>query len=444
MNYQETCDYLFCQTANFEQHGAAGYKPGLDTTIALDEHYGHPHEHFRSIHVAGTNGKGSVSHLIAAMLQGCGYSVGLYTSPHLVDFSERIRVNGKPIAEDYVVNFVKEGKEFFDKLKPTFFDIATAMAFNYFKDMDVDIAVVEVGLGGRLDCTNIITPILSVITNVSLDHTQLLGDSVEQIAMEKGGIIKRGVPVVIGEATPETRMVFDALAQEAQAPITYAEDEQEIASWRITPEGYIHYTARHLGEFDCELTGTYQPRNMNTVVVALHRVVDMGYMCDCIDPENNRKIQGEMNRAFRNVVKGTGLQGRWQTVRHNPTVVCDTGHNPGAWEYLAQQLEDVKCRQLRIVFGMVEDKDVYTVMSLLPKKATYFFAKASTKRAFPETSLKVFGEQFGLQGDCYHTVEEAYNAAMEGASSEDFIFIGGSSYVVADFLKTRSGMVNYY
>ena len=437
MNYQETCDYLFSQTANFEQQGASGYKPGLDTSMALDEHYGHPHEHFRSIHVAGTNGKGSVSHLMAAQLQGCGYSVGLYTSPHIIDFSERIRVNGKPISEEYVVAFVEEGRDFFEQQKATFFEIATAMAFKYFKDMDVDIAIVEVGLGGRLDSTNIITPILSVITNVSLDHTQLLGDSVEQIAMEKGGIIKRGVPVVIGETTPETRMVFDALAQEANAPIIFAEDEQEIVSWRLTPDGYMHYTAKHLGEFDCELTGDYQPRNMNTVVVALHKIVDLGYMCDCIEPENNRKIQGEMNRAFRNVVKSTGLQGRWQTVRRNPTVVCDTGHNPGAWEYLSRQLAAVKCRKLRIIFGMMEDKDVYSVMSLLPKDATYFFTKGSTKRALPETSLKVFAEQFGLKGDCYPTVEQAYKAAMDRASSEDFIFIGGSNYVVADFMKTR-------
>lgn len=437
MNYQETCDYLFSQTANFEHQGTSGYKPGLDTSMALDEHYGHPHEHFRSIHVAGTNGKGSVSHLMAAQLQGCGYSVGLYTSPHIIDFSERIRVNGKPISEDYVVKFVEEGRDFFEQRKATFFEIATAMAFKYFRDMDVDIAIVEVGLGGRLDSTNIITPILSVITNVSLDHTQLLGDSLEQIAMEKGGIIKRGVPVVIGEATPETRIVFETLAQEANAPIIFAEDEQEISTWRLTTDGYIHYTAKHLGEFECELTGDCQPRNMNTVVVALHKVVDLGYMCDCIDPENNRKIQGEMNRAFRNVVKSTGLQGRWQTVRHNPTVVCDTGHNPGAWEYLARQLSSVKCRELRIIFGMMEDKDVYSVMSVLPKNATYFFTKGSTKRAFPETSLKVFGEQFGLKGECYPTVEQAYKAAIDGATSEDFIFIGGSNYVVADFMNTR-------
>lgn len=427
MDYQETCDYIFRKTTNFEQQGSSGYKPGLDTSLAIDEHYGHPHKHFRSIHVAGTNGKGSVSHLLAAYLQACGYTVGLYTSPHILDFSERIRVNGKPIEQDYVVNFVKEGKDFFEQQKATFFDIATAMAFNYFKEKDVDIAVVEVGLGGRFDCTNIITPILSVITNVSLDHTQLLGDTVEQIAMEKGGIIKPGVPVVIGEATPETRPVFETLAQEAHAPITFADDEQEIVSWQLTPKGYMHYTSKHLGAFDCELTGDFQPRNMNTVAVALttlnaHRSIPNSQF-------------STLNHAFKNVAKVTGLQGRWQMVRRNPTVVCDSGHNPGAWKYLSRQLEAVKCHQLRIVFGMVGDKDVSTVMSLLPREATYYFTKGSTRRALPETSLKVLADQFGLKGDCYPTVEQACQAALDEASNADFIFVGGSFYVVSDFLK---------
>lgn len=435
MNYQETCDYLFSQTANFEQQGTKGYKPGLDTSLAIDEHYGHPHRHFRCIHVAGTNGKGSVSHLIAAQLQGCGYSVGLYTSPHILDFSERIRVNGKPIGEDYVVNFVEEGRSFFEQQQATFFDIATVMAFNYFKDMNVDIAVVEVGLGGRLDCTNIITPILSIITNVSLDHTQLLGDTVEQIAREKGGIIKPGVPVVVGEATPETRPVFQAMAQEADAPITFAEDKQEVVEWQLSPEGYMHYKTKHLGELDCELTGDYQPRNMNTVLVALQQLAALGYMAQCANPDNNRKALAEMNRAFRNVVNATGLRGRWQKVRSNPTVVCDSGHNPGAWQYLSRQLQSVKCRQLRVVFGMVGDKDVYSVMSLLPKNARYYFTKGSTKRAMPETSLKLFAEQFGLEGNCYPTVDEAYNAALRESDANDFIFVGGSFYVVADFMK---------
>ncbi|WP_294744891.1 folylpolyglutamate synthase/dihydrofolate synthase family protein [uncultured Prevotella sp.] len=436
MNYQETIDYLFSRTTSYENQGATGYKEGLDTSYKLDEHFGHPHESFRSIHVAGTNGKGSVAHLIAAELQVSGYKVGLYTSPHLIDFRERIRINGTPIDEDYVVKFVEEEKEFFEPLNPSFFELTTAMAFKYFKEKNVDIAVIEVGLGGRLDCTNIITPIVSIITNISLDHTQLLGSSLEQIAFEKGGIIKKNVPVIIGEAKPETRAVFSALASEMQAPIYFAEDEQEIVSSELKGE-YIHYKAAHLGEFDCELTGEYQPRNMNTVVVAMHRLVEMGYLADCIDEKNNHLIAEEMSNAFKNVTKITGLMARWQTVRENPRVICDTGHNPGAWEYLGKQLESLNCQKLRIIFGIVEDKDIYGVMALLPKNATYFFTKGSTKRAFPETSLKIFGEQFGLKGECYPTVIEAYQAAMQGATSEDVIFIGGSTYIVADFLKTR-------
>lgn len=436
MTYEEVTDYLFNKTANYEKQGAAGYKEGLHNSLELDEHFGHPHENFRCIHVAGTNGKGSVSHTIAALLQVFGYRVGLYTSPHLVDFNERIRVNGRPIPHEYVVNFVEKEKEFIESIEPSFFEITTAMAFKYFSDTNIDIAVVEVGLGGRLDCTNIITPILSIITNISLDHTALLGYSLEQIAMEKGGIIKTGVPVVIGEATPETRTVFDALAADAKAPIVYAEDQQEVISADLTEDGML-YKTRHLGEFTGELRGEYQKKNTNTVATAIHELVKLGYVSYCNDEKGRRDIQHEMQTAFMNVCNMTGLMGRWQIIRQHPTVVCDTGHNVGGWQWLSEQLNKVKCRQLRIVFGMVEDKDVYGVMSLLPKNATYYYTKGTTKRAFPETSLKVFGDQFGLTGASYPSVKEAYQAAVSGASSEDFIFIGGSTYVVADFLKTR-------
>jgi dihydrofolate synthase/folylpolyglutamate synthase len=315
--------------------------------------------------------------------------------------------------------------------------MTVGLAFDYFASQQVDIAVIEVGMGGRLDSTNVITPLLSVITNIGFDHTQFLGDTLPKIAAEKAGIIKPGVPVVIGEATPETRAVFDAIAAEQQAPIYYAEDEKEITSATLTSEGMMHYTCVHLGDFECELTGDFQPINMNTMVVALHKLVDRGYLADCIEPKNQALVAEEMSNAFKNVTKITGLMARWQTVRENPRVICDTGHNPAAWHYLGKQLANLKCHQLHIVFGMVEDKDVYSVMALLPKNATYFFTKGSTKRAFPETSLKIFGEQFGLKGECYPTVEEAYEAAMQGATSEDVIFIGGSTYAVADYLKTR-------
>lgn len=438
MNYQETCEYLFSKTPSYEKQGASGYKEGLQTTEALDEYLNHPHRKYRTIHVAGTNGKGSVSHTIAALFQTFGYRVGLYTSPHLVDFRERIRVNGTPVSEDYVVSFVEKHKDFFEPLEPSFFELTTAMAFSYFAEADVDIAVIEVGLGGRLDCTNIITPILSIITNISLDHTELLGASAEQIAMEKGGIIKPGVPVVIGEATPETRKVFDALAAESGSPIIYAEDEQERELLEALPcEQGMLYKTKHLGDFTGELRGNYQAKNTNTVLVAMHQLIEEGYVCDSIEGSTRSQVNHELETAFMGVTAMTGLKGRWQVVRKNPTVVCDTGHNVAGWEYLSRQLSNVKCRELRIVFGMVGDKDVYGVMSLLPKNATYYYTKGSTKRAFPEMSLKVFGDQFGLSGESYPTVAEAYQAAMSGATSDDFIFVGGSTYVVADFLKTR-------
>lgn len=439
MKYKEAIDYLYSQVPSYEKQGASGYKEGLDTTLKLDEHFDHPHEHFRSIHVAGTNGKGSVSHTIAALLQVFGYRVGLYTSPHLVDFRERIRVDGRPISEDYVCDFLSKEQQFLDTLSPSFFEITTAMAFKYFRDMDVDIAVIEVGLGGRLDCTNIITPILSVITNISFDHTQFLGSTLEEIAREKAGIIKTGVPIVIGETQPETRPVFEEVAKEKRAPIYFAEDddEKEVVSATPQPNGTILYKCKHLAEFTGELGGIYQTKNTNTILVAMHRLVDADYLCQCYDPENNRKIQEEMTLAFMNVSKITGLQGRWQTLHENPKVICDTGHNVAGWEYISKQLQTVKCNKMHIVIGMVDDKDIYGVMNLLPKDATYYYTKPDTKRAFPETSLQVFGEQFGLHGQCFPNVADAADAAIDMANTDDFIFIGGSTYVVADFMKSR-------
>ena len=439
MNYQEVTEYLFTHTQNFEKQGMSGYKEGLDSMLALDEHFGHPHQNFRSIHIAGTNGKGSVSHTLAAQLQVCGYKVGLYTSPHLVDFKERIRVNGAPIPEDYVVHFVENEREFLETHKATFFEITTIMAFCYFREMDVDIAVVEVGLGGRLDSTNIITPILSVITNIALDHTQLLGSSLEQIAMEKAGIMKKGVPCIIGETTPETKAIFEMMAAEKECTVVYAEEPVVIKSAAPLTNGEtgLHYTTIYGMEFNGELYGTCQVKNTNTTLYAMHMLMKMGYLCECENPDNIIPIQEEIDMAFMNVTQLTGLMGRWQVIRENPKVICDTGHNVGAWQYLSSQLSSIPCHELRIVFGMLEDKDVYTIMSILPKNASYFFTKANTKRAFPETSLKVFAEQFGLKSACYPTVEEAYNAALHGAQSDDVIFIGGSNYVVADFLKSR-------
>lgn len=434
MDYKETCNYLFTQTPMFEKQGVGGYKEGLENTLALDEHFGHPHKNFRSIHIAGTNGKGSCAHTIAAILQQCGYKVGLYTSPHLVDFRERIRINGQPIPENYVVNFVEKEREFFEPLNPTFFELTTALAFQYFREMQIDIAVIEVGLGGRLDCTNIITPILSVITNISLDHTQLLGNSLEQIAMEKAGIIKNGVPVVIGEALPETRPIFEAIAEENKAPIIFAEDQPEVLHAELQSMNML-YSTRSYGKITGELCGLYQEKNANTILWAIRELEDAGYMYRFTNNSKSLTKGREVKAGFKNVCEITGLKGRWQVVSKKPTIVCDTGHNTAGWQYLSQQLSQVNCKNMYIVFGVVEDKDVDGIMALLPKSATYFFTKANNQRAVSEHVLHMMGQQLGLTGSTYPSVVEAYQAAKSKAESDDFVFIGGSSYVVAEFLK---------
>ena len=435
MTYQETCQYLFNQMPMFEKQGSAGYKEGLTNTVLLDEHLGHPHQSYATIHIAGTNGKGSCSHTLAAILQQCGYKVGLYTSPHLIDFRERIRINGEPISERYVVDFVERERSFFEPLHPSFFEVTTAMAFQYFKDKEVDIAVIEVGLGGRLDCTNIITPILSIITNISFDHTQFLGDTLAKIAAEKAGIIKRGIPIIIGEANDETRPVFLAKAQELNAPIEFAEDYNEVISAECIPGGGMLYHTRNNGDLHGDLSGSYQEKNMNTSLAAVYQLVRSGYLCECQKPHNLEKSRKEMLYAINHVAEMTGLMGRWQVIQQNPKVVCDTGHNVGGWQYLSKQLEQQQCQQMHIIFGMVSDKDVNSVLELLPKNAIFYFTKADNHRAINETDLQHLAAQHGLKGESYPSVHEAYTQCMKNALRDDFIFVGGSSYVVGDFLK---------
>ena len=407
MNYQETCEYLFCQMPMFERQGASGYKEGLANTKALDEHFGHPHKAYKTIHVAGTNGKGSCSHSIAAILQTAGYKVGLYTSPHLVDFSERIRINGKPIEEEYVTEFVEKERAFFEPLHPSFFEVTTALAFKYFKDKQVDIAVIEVGLGGRLDCTNIISPILSVITNISFDHTQFLGDTLAKIASEKAGIIKIGTRTIIGEANKETRPVFEEKAREMNALIVFAEDNP-------------HNDAAMLMT---DLRGNYQHKNVNTILTAIENLTQLNI------------TEEHIKTGLANVCKLTGLKGRWQTLCEKPLTICDTGHNLAGWEYLSRQIAEQECERTHIVFGMVDDKDIDGVMSLLPRKAIYYFTKADTHRAVASEKLLEKGRIAGLTAEAYPSVEQAYKAAVLNANANDFIFIGGSNYVVADLLK---------
>lgn len=408
MTYKETIEYLFNSTPVFEHVGASAYKPGLQTTEILDAHYGHPHKNFKTIHIAGTNGKGSVSHSLASILQEAGYKVGLYTSPHLIDFRERIRVNGIPVSEEYVIRFVEDFKHLNSKrihpLSPSFFELTTALAFKYFAEEKIDIAVIEVGLGGRLDCTNIITPILSVITNISFDHTQFLGNTLAQIASEKAGIIKHQVPVVIGETTKETRPVFENKAKEMGAPVFFAEEIDKS----------------ECDQYEFELKGSYQKKNLRTILCATKRL-------PFIHPEHIQK-------GLTNVCKNTGLMGRWQTLSTNPLIICDTGHNVGGWKYLAPQISSVPCERLHIVFGMVDDKDIRNVLSMLPKNAVYYFTQANNHRAIPAQQVGELAKEYGLSGNTYPTVAQAYEEAKSSASENDFIFIGGSSYIVADLL----------
>ena len=426
MTYQETIQYLFNSTPVFEHVGAAAYKPGLYNTHELDQHFGHPHTAYKTIHVAGTNGKGSCSHTLAAILQEAGYKVGLYTSPHLVDFRERIRVNGDPISEQRVIDFVEQERAFFEPLNPSFFELTTALALLYFKEQQVDVAIIEVGLGGRLDCTNIITPVLSLITNISFDHTQFLGNTLEQIAAEKAGIIKQHVPVVIGETTPETRTVFEQKAAVCEAPIYFAKEEPEVISSKVCQTGGRDYITQHFGNLHGQLGGEYQERNANTVLKALPLLQEI------FNITSNNIVRG-----FANVTTLTGLRGRWEKLRENPVVICDTGHNVAGWKWLAPQIKSAVCRKLRLIFGMVDDKDVETVIKLLPKNATYYWAQASTKRAIPSNIIAEMGRKNQLVGTDCGTVAKAYHRAITDASADDFIFVGGSSYIVSDLLLLK-------
>lgn len=431
MTYDETIQYLFNSAPLFQHVGGAAYKEGLSTTHILDAHFNHPHNQYKTIHIAGTNGKGSCAHTIAAILQHTGLKVGLYTSPHLVDFRERIRINGEMMPQQYVIDFVEEERSFFEPLHPSFFELTTALAFKYFAEQHVDVAVIEVGLGGRLDCTNIISPILSVITNISFDHTQFLGNTLAQIASEKAGIIKHKVPVIIGECNAETRSVFEHKAHEVEAPILFAEDNKEVLSSEFSDlygHKLQHYTTRSFGDIYGELTGECQIKNANTILCALHSLSKIFSV-----------THEDITYAFEHVCEMTGLRGRWQILQEHPTIICDTGHNTGGWQYLAHQLAQIATsgNKLHIVFGMASDKDIERVMSTLPHEACYYWTKASVKRATSEQTIANIATKYDLHGKTYSNVAEAYEAAVNNASTNDYIYVGGSSFIVADLLRYK-------
>lgn len=431
MTYEETIQYLFNSAPLFQHVGGAAYKEGLSTTHILDAHFNHPHNQYKTIHIAGTNGKGSCAHTIAAILQHTGLKVGLYTSPHLVDFRERIRINGEMMPQQYVIDFVEKERSFFEPLHPSFFELTTALAFKYFAEQHVDVAVIEVGLGGRLDCTNIISPILSVITNISFDHTQFLGNTLAQIASEKAGIIKHKVPVIIGECNAETRSVFEHKAHEVEAPILFAEDNKEVLSSEFSDlygHKLRHYTTRSFGDIYGELTGECQIKNANTILCALHSLSKIFSV-----------THEDITYAFEHVCEMTGLRGRWQMLQEHPTIICDTGHNTGGWQYLAHQLAQIATsgNKLHIVFGMASDKDIERVMSTLPHEACYYWTKASVKRATSEQTIANIATKYDLHGKTYSNVVEAYKAAVNNASTNDYIYVGGSSFIVADLLRYK-------
>lgn len=406
MNYQETLEWMFNQLPMYQNQGATAYKKDLTNTILLMDYLHHPEKNIKTIHVAGTNGKGSTSHLLAAVLQEAGYKVALYTSPHLKDFRERIKINGVDIPEDFVCDFMNKHKPFFKENQLSFFEMTVGLAFDYFAKQKVDIAIIEVGMGGRLDSTNIITPLISVITNIGLDHTQFLGDTLPLIAAEKAGIIKSNIPVIIGEYTNDTREVFISKAKQENAAIYFASD--------LIEENY-----------PSALLGDYQRHNKKTVLQTLK----------VLQSQNKFFISQEnIINGFQNVINTTHLQGRWQILQKKPKVICDTAHNKNGLEIVMQQLQKELFSQLHIVLGVVNDKDLDEILPLFPQKAKYYFSKPNIPRGLEASILQEKASEFGLHGLIYDSVRIAYEKALQVASSDDLIYIGGSTFVVAEIL----------
>jgi dihydrofolate synthase / folylpolyglutamate synthase len=427
MTYKETLEFLFSQLPAYHRIGKAAYKGNLDITVALDNYFGHPHRNYRSIHIAGTNGKGSVSHLMASVLQEAGFKTGLYTSPHLRDFRERIRVNGQMIPESSVIDFTQNHRSVFEKLKPSFFEMTVAMALDYFAMQSVDVAVIEVGLGGRLDSTNIITPVLSLITNIGHDHMDLLGDTPEKIAYEKAGIIKRNVPVIISETQPEVKNVFLTRAAEAGSAISFADTLfscifDEYQSLNGSRKYWMRDLVNHSeSEGLSVLCGDYQSRNLQAVFSAFSNL-------QSLFPVSSRHLTD----GIRNVIQNTGFAGRWHILNHQPLIICDTGHNMEGLELVTGQIRKIPKSSLHMILGFVNDKDLGSVMPLFPLDATYYFTKASVPRAMDEKILLARAEAYGLKGAAYPDVKSALLKALESAEKNDVIFVGGSTFIVAE------------
>jgi len=431
--YSETVQYLFSSLPVFQHSGGAAYKPGLQTISELDDFYGNPHRKYRTIHVAGTNGKGSVSHMLAAVLQGAGYKTGLFTSPHLLDFRERVRINGRMISESEVVEFVARSRSMFDKAQPSFFEMTAAMSFEHFARHAVDFAVIETGMGGRLDATNIIRPVLSVITNIDMDHMQFLGDNPTAIAVEKAGIIKPGVPVVVGETQPGPASVFEEKARAEGCAIVFADQQARVARSRQTDSGHAlcieQKGAEETFTVVTDLHGDYQQKNVVTVLTALQ----------CLRRHAGVEIAREsVLNSLLHAAQTTGLRGRWEKIRDRPFTVCDTAHNAAGWSWVRRQIERCEFRKLHLVLGFASDKDVSGMLALMPPHAAYYFTKAPGRRSLDENELMQIAAKYALRGNAYPDVAEACRSALQNAAEDDMIFIGGSAFVVAEALLKTS------
>lgn len=430
MNYKEVITFLYESLPMYQRTGKAAYKANLDNTVHLDHYFDAPHRKYRSIHVAGTNGKGSVSHMLASILQEAGYLTGLYTSPHMLDFRERIRINGRMIPEKEVVKFVENHRGIIDQVSPSFFEMTVALAFSYFADMKVDFAVVETGLGGRLDSTNIIMPEISVITNISLDHTEFLGHDIGAIAGEKAGIIKPGVPVVIGRKNQVTDKIFKEKAMANRAEICFASDEyvNDFNMYNMNGRREFHLTRPSDGEIltiETDLTGDYQSENILTTLTSIDSLRKKGLKI----PEES------ILEGFKKVTANTGLRGRWEVIGHNPRIICDTGHNEEGLRYVVNQIRNTPWKRLHMVLGFVNDKDIGRILKFLPGNVLYYFTGSSVPRSLDGEILRKMAMDSGLQGTSFKSVEEAFLTAKKSADPEDMIFIGGSTFVVADLLK---------
>ena len=446
MTYQQTIDYLYTQLPMYSRIGAAAYKEDLHNTIALCNAIDNPQTKFKTIHIAGTNGKGSTSHMLAAILQQAGYKTGLYTSPHLKDFRERIKINGEMISPEFVVDFVERTKTISEQIQPSFFELTVAMAFDYFEKEKVDIAVIETGLGGRLDSTNIITPILSIITNIGYDHMDILGDTLEKIAAEKAGIIKPGVPVVIGEYLPETKNVFIEKAKQCNAPIYFAQDEYTVSNIQYSIQllsCMVKSVEHNITEaVELDLNGLYQTKNLCAVLCAEGILMQQGFNIKNADEKH----------ALKNVKKITGLYGRWDVISSNPTIILDVAHNEDGIKQLLHQLSIVsgelsdvsgessvvnrKLSNIHFVMGMVKDKDISKILSILPKNAHYYFTNAHIERALPHADLLKKAKTYDLHGASFDDVNEAIKAAKQNAIANDIIIVCGSVFLVAEVDKT--------